>query len=394
MRTALTSLNKIVRPATSIIFRGLHQPTPDILNIQDFTINTKENLSEKTFGSETVHEASHDVLKATYNKQPYAVKLMNKARVGEESKVVTYPFEEALQQSVLEVLATKVGRVLCPGQFTEADVATDGKDNCYVVSKFIPNAVSLRELRSGNYMEPKDRDESVFYLGKTDEVELRTKTNIPSEHLKLPHNLKDKMKREGFSIADALVSGRIDLKMALYILGEKDEILNRDGNILIIVKNYNIDAVNKIITPEVKPIAVDCGLCFGRSSPKEDMVNQAFKLAIREKDSHQMGLELDGLPPSNLKKIKDNFLKRLVGIYESKAIDNHVTWAARHLSEENMKPIADMQTRLTTCYLAGKCIEANLDKPEKEQEAKLFLKNVLEKQRQAESTTGRADSGR
>ena len=94
-----------------------------------------------------------------------------------------------------------------------------------------------------------------------------------------------------------------------------------------------------------------------------------------------MGLELNGLPPSNLKKIKDNFLKRLIGIYESDAINNHVTWAARHLDEETMKPVADMQTRLTTCYLAGKCIEANLDSPQKEQEAKLFLKNILEKQR-------------
>lgn len=382
-----TALNRIIRPSTSTIFRSLHQPSSDILNINDFTINAKENLSEKTFGSETVHEASHDVWKATYNKQTYAVKLMNKARVGEESKVVTYPFEEAKQQSVLEVLATKIGRVLCHNQFTEADVATDDKGNCYVVSKFIPNAVSLRELRSANYMEPKDRDESVFYLGKTDDVELRTKTNIPSEYLKLSGDLKNKMQREGFTIADALVSGRIDLKMALYILGEKDEILNRDGNILITVKSYNVDVVNKIITPEVKPIAVDCGLCFGRTSPKEDIVNQAFKLAIREQDSHQMGLELNGLPPSNLKKIKDNFLKRLVGTYESGAINDPLTWAARHLDEATMKPVTDMQTRLMTCYLAGKCIEANLDKPEKEQEAKLFLKSVLEKQRNID--TGR-----
>lgn len=388
-----TALNRIVRPETSIIFRSLHQPSADILNIKDFTINTKENLSEKTFGSETVHEASHDAWKATYNKQTYAVKLMNKARVGEEGKVVTYPFEEAKQQSVLEVLATKVGRVLCPNQFTEAEVAADDIGNCYVVSKFIPNAVSLRDLRAGNYMEPKDRDESVFYLGKTGDVELRTKTNIPSEYLKLSGDLRNKMQREGFTIADALVSGRIDLKMALYILGEKDEILNRDGNILITVKSYNIDAINKIITPEVKPVAVDCGLCFGRSSPKEDMVNKAFKLAIREKDSHQMGLELNGLPPSNLKKIKDNFLKRLVGTYESDAFNDPITWAARHLDEATMKTVADMQTRLTTCYLAGKCIEANLDKPEKEQEAKLFLKSILEKQRQATSTINQTNSG-
>lgn len=382
---AVNLLRRSLTPAASIsttLFRQLSssENLMPILRISDFDISDKY-LSKTTCGSEEVNFASHDVLKAKgKDGSEYAVKAMNFARVGEAGEVKEYPPQEAKEQSVLEVLAMKVGGLFCPQQFPKGDVAADDKGNYFVVTKFIPNALSVRSLKERFGIPPEERDESVFSLKKVGDVPLRTTVNVPQEmyveNVKIPDDIKKMMQRDGYSVNDALLSGRIDLKLALYILGEKDEVLNRDGNTLLGVKGYDINQENKTITPEFRPIAIDCGLCFGRGKDG-DIINRAFKLAVRENDSNQMGLELDGQPPTNLKAIKDNFLLRSVKVHESGKVDELLRSALPHLGNSAVELTEAMKERVTICYLAGKCVEAGLDYSDKENQAKEFLRGQL-----------------
>ena len=334
-------------------------------------------LSQETKGHEDVNTAAHDVYLTSLKDsgKKYVLKLMNKARFGLGSEVKEYNPEEAEKQAAMETLAMNVGNVLCRGQFAEGKVLRDG-DNRYLATKFIEDSVTIRKIREMLNMLPEERDETPFYADKHDS------SGMPIERLKFPNQLKKKVQRDGLEVRNAVIIGRIPLLIALYILGENDEVPNRDGNILISPVNFIINKETGIITPELKLITIDCGLCFQRPATKsnEKIIDQAFKLAVRDKESPKMGLELySELLQSNLKKAKDDFLKnKIVPLYESGEVDNCVEEAIPHIDEDAKERIEDMKTRLTTCYLAGKCIKQGLNDPEKKFQATEYMKGLLE----------------
>lgn len=343
-----------------------------------------QKLSESTRGQDTIITASHDVRKGKIGKDQYAFKLMNWARIGERGEQKEYPPQEVMKQATMEVLAMRLGNLFCPGQFPEGNILKNG-DDVYVTTKFINNAISLRDIRSRHGMEHQNRDETPFYLGEAGIAGLQTKMHLEpevKERLLLPSGMKQDMagkpknEQKPPVIHDAIVDGRVALKIALYILGENDEVHNRDGNILMLLCGYEINQDRTEYTPKVKPVAVDCGLSFQRPAPK-DLVDAAYKLAIRETDSPNMGMELPGdISRSNLRNVKNYFLTNLIPIFESGKVDSIIEEAKPFLDQDAIERVEDMKSRLTVCYLAGKCIERGLDRKSAE-EAKDFMKEVL-----------------
>lgn len=258
--------------------------------------------------------------------------------------------------------------------------------NYFVISKFIDNAVTLKSILRANHIYEEDRDLSVISLEPHKDLPLKTKAKIEKdtilEYLKLTPDLERKMQRKDFTVGNALVEGRIALKIILYILGEIDELHNRDGNVLLKASKYHIDDVNKIITPEVIMMGIDLGLCLKLSESQEGMFEKSFNFAAKKKDSLKMGLELNGNPATNLKPTKDTCLLTFIPIYESNRIHQYLDAASEHLDREDMEFVEAAKTRFTICYLAAKCIESGLDKPENKADALRFMAELMTEQQE------------
>jgi hypothetical protein len=402
--TIQSSVFRLLSAATSsdLLRKTFSSRSPDIFNeeiadsgfadlnsyLEGNRLDFENNLAMKPRGHDWVRSASHNVYLVKRKKEGgvhSVVKLMNDAYIGFDQEKKSYEPSEARRQAVLEVLSAKVGNLLCPNQFSQSEVATGvlgGVKTYAVASVFIPRTVSVRSVREGNGLDMEDRDDGVFYLEPSNGSSLQTRAHIERasvERMKLSMDLRREMNRPGYEINDAIVEGRVGLKMAMYVLGEVDEVHNRDGNVLLKAASFHVDHEKKTITPEVVPVAIDCGLCLRADSSRDRIEEKAYKLATRENDSRTMGLELslDGQYPSNVKPCKEKFLKNLVKVYESGKIDQHVNWASPYLRHDDLGAIEAMKARLDICYLAGKCIEAGLDKSEKKNEARLFLREKL-----------------
>jgi hypothetical protein len=349
-------------------------------NVSEYNIDFGKNLAIDTFGQDEVRIASHNVFMATKkeNGQKYVLKNMSAAYVGLEQHEANYSPEEARRQAVLEVLAMKIGDALCPTQFSKSKIVTQGagdKKTYWVASPFVPNAPSIREIKKNNEQEHGEDSEHAFFL----EEGITTIHANVAERFRLPASYVNLMKKPGYAVANPVVDGRINLLMALYVLGEGDDLHNRDGNILLQGKRFFVDEEKKVLNAIVTPIAIDCGLCFSVSTNREGIIDKSFKLATRDKGSVRMGLSIGDEVPNNVRECKNKFLSSVIKVYEAGAIEDHIKWAEPYLTEENMKMIDGVRVRLDTCYLAAKCVKAGLDSPEKEVQAKELMEGELRK---------------
>lgn len=352
-----------------------------IIDASEFAVDDSENLGAVYTGGELRgYSSAHDVYYARKKEDrstlpTYVLKRMNKARVGEYAEEVTYSEAEALEQAVLEVLAFTLGNAINPGQFADAKVAQDGQGNISIISKRVHPALSLKELILRNDLDPEDPKQNVFYLGEADNVTYRTK--MPKDYLTLPDSLKQTTKA-GYQVLDPVVKGRIALKMALYILGDLDERMNKHNNVLVkwAQDERIIDEENKTITPIVELVLVDAGLCYNSATlNEEESINASIKLAAREKDSTKM-FDLNGHPPTDLKKVKDDFLSGFVITYESGILERHIEAASVHLSEKTKTLFSGIRSRAKVCYLAGLLVNSGLDELGKQEEARQYASQI------------------